>query len=127
LTRLPSIAPLLLLPLVAACGPATGGDYLTDGTYQGTDRNGAEYTLEKQGNQVKLNGAPTEPDDNRRDTAFVAKFSPGKPRWDCKPTENGRAAACTLQLRSLPSPGPNAIAGGPTPGPIEIDLLKENE
>ena len=116
MTRLAFLAPLLL---VVACGPATGGDYLSDGTYQGTDRNGAEYTLEKAGNQVKLNGAPTELDDTRRDTAFVARFSPEKPRWECKPTENGNAAACTLQLQSLASRAASGL--------IKIDLMKENE
>jgi hypothetical protein len=120
LTRLVFIAPVLLV--LSACGPASGGDYLSDGTYQGTDRNGAEYTLEKQGNQVKLNGAPTEPDDNRRDTAFVARFSPGKPRWDCKPTENGNAASCTLRLQTL-----SARPGTGATGVITIDLMKENE
>ncbi|GAC1576601.1 MAG: hypothetical protein NVS3B24_06600 [Candidatus Dormibacteria bacterium] len=123
--RFALLAPLLLL--VAACGPATGGDYLTDGTYQGTDRNGAEYTLKKQGNQVELNGAPTEPDDNRRDTAFVAKFSPGKPRWECRPKEHGNAAACTLQLRTLASPLPAASPAASSTGLIRIDLMKENE
>lgn len=97
----------------AGCGAAgSSADFLSPGTYQGTDRTGTEYTLEVAAGKIKLNGADTEVDDTKQQTTFTAIHSPGKPAWTCRPTDNDTAGTCQLRTGSTS---------------ITLDLMKENE